>query len=215
MKSAIRSAIKRALDICSLVAVAPGAAMCKIESAASRHGDAAFVFWAQAFALVPGLPGVFLRRAFYRLTLDHCASSFHVGFGALMSHRNTTIEQDVYIGPYAVIGSARLRRGCLIGTRASILSGTALHSMDRQGRWLPTDPTQVRQVEIGEYAWIGEAAIVMADVGASAMVGAGSVASSRVPSFVVVAGNPARFARRLTPEGEEETESAAKTVSIC
>ena len=51
-------------------------------------------------------------------------------------------------------------------------------------------------------------------VGASAMVGAGSVVSNPVPSFVVVAGNPARFARKLTPVSEQESQSAASLVSV-
>jgi virginiamycin A acetyltransferase len=209
----VRQWIKRAVDLCCVIAVAPSAAMCAIEAAFTK-GNAFFVFWAQAFALVPGLPGVSLRRAFYRLTLDQCSTSFYIGFGALMSNRHSTIEQDVYVGAYAVIGSSRLRRGCLIGTRSSIVSGTQLHSMDRQGRWMPTDRNRIRQIEIGAYAWIGEAAIVMADVGSSAMVGAGSVVSSPVPSRVVVAGNPARFARKLTTDGEEECQSASKNLSI-
>jgi acetyltransferase-like isoleucine patch superfamily enzyme len=210
----MRQSIKRAVDLLCLLAVAPAAAMCAIEAATSRHGDATFAFWAQAFALLPGLPGVFLRRAFYRLTLDRCGRSFHIGFGTVMSNRHTTIEQDVYVGAYAVIGSTKLRRGCLIGTRSSIVSGTALHSQDSEGRWMSTDRNRIQQVEIGEYAWIGEGAIVMADVGSAAMVGAGSVVSSRVPSRVVVAGNPARFARRLTTDAEEECLSASKTLSI-
>lgn len=37
----------------------------------------------------------------------------------------------------------------------------------------------------------------MADVGRSAAVGAGSVVSASVPPDVVVAGNPARFVRKL------------------
>ena len=206
--AAIRQWIKRAVDLCCVIAVAPSAGMCAM-------GDPSFVFWAQTFALVPGLPGVFLRRAFYRLTLDQCDESFFIGFGALFSHRHSRIEQDAYVGPYAVVGSAWLRRGCLIGTRSSIVSGTGLHSQDSEGRWMPTDLTRIRQVEIGEYAWIGEGSIVMADVGPSAMVGAGSVVSSRVPPRVVVAGNPARFARRLTADGGEESQRASKTVSIC
>jgi acetyltransferase-like isoleucine patch superfamily enzyme len=55
----------------------------------------------------------------------------------------------------------------------------------------------------------------MADIGASAMVGAGSVVSSRVPSRVVVAGNPARFARRLTADADEDNQRGPNTVSIC
>jgi acetyltransferase-like isoleucine patch superfamily enzyme len=215
MKRSIRRSIKRSVDVCCIAAVAPAAAICRLERALSAHGDAAFVFWAQAMALVPGLPGVFLRRAFYRMTLERCGTSFYVGFGAWFSHRSSIVEEDVYIGPYAVIGSSCLRRGCLLGTRSSLLSGTGLHAMDRQGRWLPADLTHIRQIDIGEYAWIGESAVVMADVGPSAMVAAGAVVSARVPSRVVVAGNPARFARTLVVDGEQESQSASKPISIC
>jgi acetyltransferase-like isoleucine patch superfamily enzyme len=212
--SIARQWIKRGVDLCCTVAVSPCAGMCAIELKLSAHGDVCFAFWAQAFALLPGLPGVCLRRAFYRLTLDHCDESFFIGFGALFSNRHSRIEQDAYVGPYAVIGSTWLRRGCLIGTRSSIVSGTGLHSQDSQGRWMPTDVTRIRQIEIGEYAWLGEGSIVMADIGPSAMVGAGSVVSSRVPARVVVVGNPARIARRLTADAEEGSQSAVQAVSI-
>ncbi len=138
------------------------------------------MFWAQLFALVPGLPGVFVRRAFYRLTLERCTGSFFVGFGAFFSHRGSIVEDAVYVGPYAIVGSSRLRRGCLIGSRAGIISGTGLHELTADGLRTPTDNSRLRQVEIGEYAWIGEGALVMADVGRSAMVAAGSVVSSPV-----------------------------------
>jgi virginiamycin A acetyltransferase len=210
----MRHWIKLVMDLCCVLVVAPSAAMCAIEAAANEKDDAFFVFWTQAFALVPGLPGVSLRRAFYRLTLDQCDESFFIGFGAIVSHRHCRIEQDAYVGPYAVLGSTWLRRGCLIGTRSSILSGTGLHPQDSQGRWMPTDISRIRQVEIGEYAWIGEGSIVMADIGPSAMVGAGSVVSSSVPARVVVAGNPARIARRLTVGVEEGSQGAVPAVSV-
>jgi virginiamycin A acetyltransferase len=212
--SVIRQWIKHAVNVLCTIAVGPAAALCALESAVTEKGDVCFVFWAQTFALVPGLPGVSLRRAFYRLTLDQCDESFFIGFGAMFSHRHSRIEQDAYVGPYAVVGSTWLRRGCLIGTRSSIVSGTGLHSQDSQGRWMPTDVTRIRQVEIGEYAWIGEGSIVMADIGPSAMVGAGSVVSSRVPARVVVVGNPARIARRLTADADEGSQGAAQGVSV-
>jgi len=205
----MRHRIKRAVDLCSTLVVAVPAALCALEAAMSETGDAVFAFWAQSFALIPGLPGVSLRRAFYKLTLDECAESFHVGFGAIFSHRHSRIERDAYVGPYAVIGSAWLRRGCLIGTRSSIVSGTSMHSLDAQGRWTATDVRRMVQVEIGEYAWIGEGSIVMADIGTSTMVGAGSVVSSKIPPRLVVVGNPARLARRLTPEAAEGNQGAA------
>jgi acetyltransferase-like isoleucine patch superfamily enzyme len=171
--------------------------MCAIE--ARGDGEAAFAFWSQLVALVPGSPGVFVRRAFYRLTLDRCTGTFFVGFGAIFSHREVVVEDSVYIGPYAIVGSARLRRGCLIGSRAGIISGSALHALDANGQRAPTDRRRLRQVEIGEGAWIGEGALVLADVGRSATVAAGAVVSSPVVQGVVVAGNPSRFVRHLTP----------------
>ena len=62
---------------------------------------------------------------------------------------------------------------------------------------MPTDMSRLRRVEIGAYAWLGEASVVLADVGASTMVAAGSVVSTAVPAAIMVAGNPSRFVRRL------------------
>ncbi|MGH9174895.1 MAG: acyltransferase, partial [Vicinamibacterales bacterium] len=149
-------------------------------------------------ALVPGPPGIALRRAFYRLTLEACSTSFFVGFGALFTHRDSVVEQGAYVGPYALVGSARLGRGCLIGSRASLLSGPHLHQLDEEGRWMAADVSRRQQIQIGAHAWVGEGAVVMVDVGAGAMVAAGAVVSTPVPAGIVVAGNPARFVRRLS-----------------
>jgi acetyltransferase-like isoleucine patch superfamily enzyme len=46
------------------------------------------------------------------------------------------------------------------------------------------------------------------------MVGAGSVVSSRVPPRVVVVGNPARIARRLTADADEGSQGAGQAVSV-
>lgn len=180
--------------------------MCAVE--ARGDGEAAFTFWSQLYALVPGSPGVFVRRAFYRQTLDRCTGTFYIGFGAIFSHRETVVEEAVYIGPYAIVGSARLRCGCLIGSRAGIISGSALHELDANGRRAPTDRRRLRQIEIGEGAWIGEGSLVMADVGRSATVAAGAVVSSPVMPGVVVAGNPSRFVRHVAPR-PLETEGPA------
>jgi virginiamycin A acetyltransferase len=197
-----RQAIKSGIDGACLALAAPSAATCLIDRLTG--GEAAFVFWSQFFALVPGVPGVFMRRGFYRLTLKECHGNFHVGFGAVFSHRGSIVEDSVYIGPYAIVGTARLRRGCLIGSRAGIVSGSALHGLDVNGHRMPTDESRLRAVDIGEDAWLGEGAIVMADVGRASTVAAGAVVSSAVASGVVVAGNPARFIRHVTSAATSE-----------
>jgi acetyltransferase-like isoleucine patch superfamily enzyme len=209
----VRRAAKRGLDAVCLALVAPLAVLCALEAKCSPR-DTIFTMSAQLCALVPGLPGVFVRRAFYRLTLEACGESFFVGFGALFAHRAARIDEDVYVGPYAVIGCCHLGRGSLVGTRCSILSGGSQHSLDRDGRWTATDARRLQTIHIGEHAWLGEASVVLADVGASAMVVAGAVVSAAVPPAVVVAGNPARFVRCLTPQSEPDAHASATAASI-
>jgi len=193
-----RRLLKSAIDTACLVLVLPAALPCALE-ARLGGGEAMFTSWAQAFALVPGVPGVFLRRAFYRLTLEECAHSFSIGFGAMFSHRTATVEADAYVGPYAVVGSCRLGRGCLVGTRASVLSGGHLHALGIDG-WTAADLGRMQRIDIGEYAWIGESAVIVANVGRAALIAAGSVVTSPVPAETMVGGNPARFVRRLREE---------------
>ena len=173
----VRRNVKRAIDACFLMVMAPFAILCALE--AKRGGETLFTMLAQGCALVPGLPGVCLRRAFYRLTLEACGESFFIGFGAWLTHRAARIDEGVYIGPFAVLGACHLGRGSRIGTRCSIVSGGRLH--------------------IGEYATLGESSVVLGNVGASATVAAGAVVSAAVPPSVVVAGNPARFVRCVAP----------------
>jgi acetyltransferase-like isoleucine patch superfamily enzyme len=56
--------------------------------------------------------------------------------------------------------------------------------------------------------WIGEAAVVMADIGRSSTVAAGAVVSSCVPPGIVVAGNPARFVRFHAPQAADSANAA-------
>jgi acetyltransferase-like isoleucine patch superfamily enzyme len=195
----MKRALKSLANGVSLVLVSPLAATCWLERRLSRRGEHVFAFWSHVVAQGPGLPGLYLRRAFYQLTLDHCAPSFYIGFGAFFSHRQARVAENVYIGPYAIVGSADLGTHCLIGSRVSILSGPDLHELDEDGNWTASRLDRMRQVQIGHHAWIGEAAVIMADVGERTMVAAGAVVSSAVPAGVVVAGNPARFVRQIGP----------------
>ena len=53
-------------------------------------------------------------------------------------------------------------------------------------------------------AWVATNAIVLGpcEIGEHAVVGAGSVVTKDVPAYHVVAGNPARLIRRLTPSDQ-------------
>jgi acetyltransferase-like isoleucine patch superfamily enzyme len=61
---------------------------------------------------------------------------------------------------------------------------------------------QEEPVRIEDDVWIGCNVVVLKGVtiGRGAIVGAGSVVTESVPPYVIVAGNPARIVRELTPD---------------
>lgn len=183
--------------LCCLLLVSPCALSSAVERRISRKSTGIFRFWGDVMSLMPGLPGAYLRRAYYCCTLDSCSAHCHIGFGTIFAHREATVEDSVYLGTYALLGSVILRSGSLIGSRASLISGSAQHRRGPDGEWLPADIKDRECIEIGTGAWLGEACIVAANVGPGALVAAGSVVAGKVPRDVMVAGNPARFVKRL------------------
>ena len=201
----MKSRFKVVSNAIAMVLVWPCAVLCWLEEWIHPGREEWFSIWAQAYSLVPGTPGVYLRRAFYRLTLDYCAANCSIAFGSIFAHRKATVESGVYIGRCTLLGSVILRRNCLIGSRSSLLSGGHLHSLDECGEWTPADLSKLEQIEIGESAWLGEGVTISANVGARAMVSAGTVVSAPVPSHVMVAGNPARFVKRLLDDSVDSS----------
>src|SRR5262245_17773253 len=207
----VRAAVKRACNLVALAIMSPCALTCWAERRAAPHSQACYEFWTHVVAWLPGVPGFFLRRAFYRWTLEACAGDVTIGFGALFSRRSTRLANGVYVGPYAIVGAASIGENTLIGSRASLLSGGHQHHLLPSGEWSATDDRRTSRIEIGSNTWVGEAALLLADVGAGCMVAAGAVVSAPVPPGVMVGGNPARFVKRLivpaaTPTTAAETD---------
>ena len=194
--------------VCLVIAAVP-AGLCRLEVLFSERGDL-FVLFGQAFSLISGLPGNWLRRAFGRLTLDGCAGDCEIGFLSWFSSRHARIGAGVYIGPLSVIGDAEIGEGSLIATRVSILSGKNQHTHGPDGSLIPFSRDRAALVRIGRDTWIGEGAIIMADVGERCIVASGAVVTSQVGDGQVVGGNPARVIRTLlnTPASPDMSASA-------
>lgn len=195
----MKQTIKYLLNRISQLLVLPLVIPCKLEEIVfSRNTELIFHICTHIIALLPGLPGAFLRRGFYSLTLDECSLHCHIGFGSIFSHRFTTVGKHVYIGSYSIIGSAELGDHCLIGSRVSILSGKALHVLGEDGMWTPYSAERLSQVKLAKNVWVGEGAIIAADIGEGCMVGAGSVVTTNIKHHIIVTGNPARFVKNLS-----------------
>lgn len=183
MKDVVRRVALRA----SQVVLSPLIGICWLEKQWNL-GERWFAACAELLSLVPGAAGSVVRKAFYRAILRDCADCAYISFGVLLAHRSASVGHDVYIGPYSVIGSASIGNAVKIASRVSITSGRHQHG----GHAVAHDPEpKLEPVTIGDESWIGEGAIVMADVGRGAIVGAGSVVVQPVPDGAVVAGNPA------------------------
>ena len=193
----MRGLIKNLLNFLCKIMVLPIALPCWLEKELSEHLEVVFSVCVHVVALLPGLPGMFLRRAFYVLTLDNCSSHCHIGFGTIFTHRKSVVEDNVYIGMYSLVGASFIGAKTLIGSRVSILSGKSLHVREADGTWSPFDPNRIIQVHLAPNVWVGEGAIIMADVGEGSMVGAGSLVNTNIRENIIVAGNPARFVRKL------------------
>ena len=187
----MRFFIKNLLNRFCQLLVLPIAATCWVEQKLLGESEIAFSFWAQAISAMPGMPGSFVRRAFYSLTLSKCSLNVQIGFGSIFTQSKAIVEDHVSIGNYAVIGSVRLGEHCKIASRVSIPSGKNQHIKGADGRWTPFDLRRSKQLDIGADVWIGEGAIVMADIGDGSLVAAGAVVTLPVKSNVIVSGNPA------------------------
>ena len=149
-------------------------------------------FFAQAHALIPGLPGDYLRAAYYRWTLAEFGANSRIEFASYFAHPEARVGRNVYIGSMNIIGRAVIGDGCQIASGVQILSGARQHPRNDDGTLSGSNFDAFETVRIGKGCWIGAGVIVMADVGESTTVGAGSVVTRELPANCTAVGSPAR-----------------------
>lgn len=157
--------------------------------------EKAFPGWSQAFSLLPGLTGVYLRRAFYGLVLPRCGEGCCLSFGVIFSHPTAEVGRDVYVGPFGCLGDVTLEDDVLLGSHVSVMNGAGQHGIDRLDIPIREQPGVWPRVTIGKDSWVGDRATVLADVGKHCVIGAGSVVTKPIPDYAIAVGVPARIVR--------------------
>jgi len=180
----LRLSVKRVAQGIALVLAFPAALL----SLFGRFGPA-YVFFAQAFALGPGLPGSYLRAAYYKMTLRRCSIDITIWFGTYFVDSASSIGERVSIGSYCVVGRSTIGARTQIGSHVLIPAGRQQHLRNEDGT---LSDCLAGETVIGADCWIGDAAVVMAELGDGATVGAGAVVTRAVSPRTVVVGNPAR-----------------------
>ena len=197
----MREAVKTALHGAAWLAVTPSVISWWLR-ARVMGPDRAIEGSTQAWALVPGLLGQYLRRAFLSRTLRFCARTATIEFGTIFSSAAATIGDRAYVGPRCHLGWAVIGDNALLAAGVHIPSGAKTHGIDDLTIAIRDQPTVKTAVRIGAGAWIGSAAVVMADVGHDAVVAAGAVVTRPIPDMTIAGGVPARVLRHRDPRLE-------------
>ena len=110
--------LKQIARFAALVAAFPGALL-----AGFGRFEGVFEFFAHIAALAPGLPGSYLRVAYYSMTLGSCGRDCHIGLGSFFAHSKAFVGNRVYIGPLCVLGQTNIGDRTQIASGVQILSG--------------------------------------------------------------------------------------------
>jgi acetyltransferase-like isoleucine patch superfamily enzyme len=159
--------------------------------------DASFASFSQFLSLFPGKTGSYLRAAFYSLACPDTSDEIVIGFLTLLSHRDTTIERGVYIGPQCNIGKCSIGEDTLIGSGVHILSGSQQHNFDDLDKPIQQQGGKFEKIAIGRDCWLGNKSLIMASLPARTIVAAGSVVNrSPASQGNIIAGSPARLIKQ-------------------
>jgi virginiamycin A acetyltransferase len=152
---------------------------------------------------------VFLRPA-----IDH--PRMDIGAYTYASTHHPPADWAAHLAPYLYpFSPERLQIGrfCQIASGVQIITASANHRHDGfssfpfaifgggepTGR--PSMPGPGKDTVIGHDVWLGTGVLVLpgASIGNGVIVGAGAVVTGEVPSYAIVAGNPARVVRMRFP----------------
>ena len=160
--------------------------------------EKAFTAASESIARIPGRRGVYSRQAFYRFTLGACGMDIHFGWQTVFSKTGARVGDGVYLGRRCSLGLVDLGANTMLSDGVQVLSGRRQHGTERSDEvpFKEQEHTYSR-VTIGSNAWIGTNAVIMADVGDSTIIGAGSVVIEPIPASSLAAGVPARVKRRF------------------
>jgi acetyltransferase-like isoleucine patch superfamily enzyme len=158
--------------------------------------DQPFQLGAHAVSLIPGILGNYFRKEYYRLTLQRCGPDICIEFGTIFNQASVEVGRRVYIGTRCSIGECIIEDDAIIGSNVDIVSGKHQHDFGQSDAPIREQGGKLEKIVIGTDSWIGNSAVVMANIGTKSIVGAGSVVVHDVEPCSVMGGNPARLLRR-------------------
>jgi len=161
------------------------------------------VFLLYLFYLLPSSRYYKLKSKLLNLIGFQVAKSTRVTSSVkFLGIENITIGNDTFIGHETMIAgsnksSVTIGSNCDISSRVTIVTGT--HEIDIYGEHIAGKGIS-KDITIGDGVWIGVNATILpgVNIGNKSIIAAGAVVTQDVPSYVMVAGNPAVIKKKLT-----------------
>lgn len=174
-----------------------------------RVGWMEFLTASRLLAIVPGAVGQLWRRVWYERTLAGCGSELEVDWMAAFRTPRARVGHRVFVGTFCWIGWADIGDDVMFGGHVTVLSGGHHHDWERLDLPMRQQRGELEQIAIGSDVWIGNGAIILADVAPGTVVGAGAVVNRTFDPRSILAGVPARVIRRRgSPPGERSGPAA-------
>ena len=158
--------------------------------------DSLFASFSQLYSLLPGKIGEYFRGSFYFLTLKKCSKDVTITFGTFFPTPNIEIGSFVYIGANSIISHSHIEDDVMLGSNVHVISGKMTHNFADVETPIRLQGGQATKIHIGRNTWVGNSAIIMANIGTGCVIGAGSVVTKDIGDYCVAVGNPARIIKK-------------------
>ncbi len=147
---------------------------------------------------IPFYFGERVRCFYYKATLNHLGKDVTFKYGSFCHYRDISIGDRVLIGYYNVLGRVNIGNDVLSGCFVTFTSGLNHHSFEDPASTIASQSSiGPITIHVGNDIWIGNNALICADIADRSVVGAGSVVVKPIEGHSVYAGNPARLLRKI------------------
>jgi virginiamycin A acetyltransferase len=193
IKGILKHLVKRVLLALGVILVLPLIALNWFEYWLSAgKSERFYILGKELLSVFPTFVGEFLRLSYYCSCCSGVSPDVCFMLGSVLAHREVVIGSGTVIGYYSIIGKAEIGENVLIAPHVSVLSGKYQQGQPSDRREGKFGEGYYQTVHIGRNSWIGQCAIIMAEVGENCTVGSGSVVCKKVEDNTTVMGNPAR-----------------------
>ena len=159
----------------------------------------------ELLSALPTIIGEYMRLGYYWSVCRGISPDACLLYGSMIAHRDTVIRAGAVVGSFTIVGLAEIGENVSIASHVSLISGKYQHGRPRDRTSGGILIEQYDKIRIGKNCWIGQQAVIMANVGDNCTIGAGSVVLKDVPPNSTYMGNPARKVNLEMP-GKETPE---------